>query len=76
MFWLDKDPHPELGLTLKRPDGTVVAATDPDVTDRLDVTGDDPFYVLLHGFAINSPAAGDWQVDVQGRSVPDRARAT
>ena len=74
VFWLENYPQPELGFTLKRPGGPVVSESDPDVVQHIVVTGNSPFYVLMQGFSINAPAAGDWEITVEGLSVPEEGQ--
>jgi hypothetical protein len=73
VFWRDNDAAPDLGFTLARPGGgAIVSATDPDVIEEIAVTGDPMFHVLMRGFVMSTPeAATDWEVTVQGVSVPD-----
>jgi hypothetical protein len=75
VYWLDDEVEPSLGVTLRRPDGTAVSPSDPDVAGELTVTGDGFLDVLMRGYVMSAPQAGDWQVTVQGVSVPDEGQA-
>ena len=74
VYWLDAEVEPSLGVTLRRPDGSVVAPTDPDVLGEAVVTGDAFVNVLLHGFVMSAPQAGTWHVTVEGLSVPEEGQ--
>jgi pimeloyl-ACP methyl ester carboxylesterase len=73
VFWRDNDAAPDLGFTLRRPGGhAIVNPSDPDVIEEISVTGDPMFHVLMRGFVMSAPqAANDWEVTVQGLSVPE-----
>jgi len=74
VLWLDAELEPNLGFTLRRPDGTVVGPSDPDVIDEVTITGDGMFFVLMRGFAMSAPQPGGWQVTVEGLSVPEEGQ--
>jgi pimeloyl-ACP methyl ester carboxylesterase len=72
VFWRDNDAAPDLAFTLRRPGGgAIVSPTDPDVIEEIAVTGDPMFHVLMRGFVMSTPQADNWEVTVQGVSVPD-----
>jgi hypothetical protein len=81
LYWLDDNPTtampngPQLGMTLRRPDTSVVNPGAPDLLDSVDITDEGFLYMLLRGRVMNAPAAGTWQVTVDGTSVPPEGRA-
>ncbi len=76
VYWLDSNTQEaNLGVTLRRPSGQLVNPTDPDLAEQPQVTSNGPFYVLFSGYVMNAPVAGDWQVTVNGVSVPDQGQA-
>jgi len=70
LFWLEGKVLPNLGFSLRRPDGSVVSPADPDVIDQITTTGDGLFGVLMKSFVMSGPAAGAWEITVNGASVP------
>ena len=75
VFWLDdNDPQPDLELTLKRPDDTIVGENDPDVIEKLTPSGTEAFGTLMAGFVMNAPQAGNWEISVEGVSTPDEGQ--
>jgi hypothetical protein len=75
LIWLDDNVTPQLDMILKRPDQTIVNQGAPDLLDSLDITDNGFLYFLLRGRVMNAPAAGTWQVTVDGTSVPPEGRA-
>jgi hypothetical protein len=76
VYWLDSNTQEaNLGVTLRRPDGQVVNPEDPDVIQQAEIIGDGMFYVLLRGFVMSAPQAGDWQITVDGLSTPEEGQA-
>ncbi|MEX1254421.1 MAG: flexitail domain-containing putative surface protein [Dehalococcoidia bacterium] len=69
LYWQDADSNPQLGLTLRRPDGSVVDAAQSDV-DEVAITDEGFAYVLGRAFRITSPQDGTWELTVDGTSVP------
>ncbi len=76
VHWPDAgDPPPNLGITLRRPNGQLVAPSDPDVVADLSSAGTGFLDTLLGGFVMSAPQAGDWEVAVEGVSVPEEGLA-
>jgi pimeloyl-ACP methyl ester carboxylesterase len=72
VYWLDADENePILGVTLRRPNEQLVNPGDSDVLGDISVTGDGFLDVLLQGFVMSAPEAGQWSVTVEGLSVPE-----
>jgi pimeloyl-ACP methyl ester carboxylesterase len=70
VLWNDGSAAPQLGMTLRRPNSTVVSSGNSDVLQSVVVTSNGVADVLMRGFRMSAPAAGTWQVDVTGTSVP------
>jgi hypothetical protein len=71
VYWPDAaDEPPNLSVTLRRPNGQVVDPEDTDVLAAL--TGAEGGFLdsLLGGFVMSAPAAGDWELAVEGLSAP------
>ncbi|MEX2245689.1 MAG: choice-of-anchor X domain-containing protein [Dehalococcoidia bacterium] len=70
VLWKDAPTTPDLSVTVRRPGGQVVDANDPDVISDVALTGDGgSVHVLAKGFALSAPAAGTWEVSVEGVAV-------
>jgi hypothetical protein len=76
VFWPGAEVDTDLAFTLRRPDGSVVAPTDPDVIDAVEVTGDSLLGTLVRAFVMNvdAPEARTWEVTIGGATVPDQGQ--
>jgi len=71
VYWPDVgDQQANLSVTLRRPGGQVVAPSDPDVLAALAGSEVGFLDTVVAGFVMSAPAAGDWEVAVEGLSVP------
>jgi hypothetical protein len=76
VYWLDSETeNSQLDVTLRRPNGQPVDPANLDVLGEVAITNEGPYGMLMRGLMMSAPEAGDWEITVEGMSVPEQGEA-